>query len=149
MPMNPQVPDKTKFLNVALCIFSKSDLTPLVAAMGKRVEVYYTGREGRAHKARLALPWRSRRSPESQILGFCKLIRELSPEARELWNAAKTRTLDIGIEAPGPKSCYWSSISPKALKAASEINAQIAVTVYGPMKRAKLPSKSRKAAASK
>jgi len=142
--MSQSVMDKTHFLNAPLCIYSKSDLMPLVAAMGKKIKVYYVGRERRAYKARLAAPWRSRHSPESEIRWFCELIRDLPPDARNLWDDARSREFDIGIEAPGPGSCYWSSISPEALKAASELNAQITLTVYGPMKRSKAQSKSRK-----
>jgi hypothetical protein len=149
--MNIRVPDKTKFLNVDLDIFSKSDLQPLADAMGKKVIVLHVGRFKRTYEAHLELSGsplpqvRHPKSPEALIIEFCRLIEELPPAARKMWEAAKTRTFDIGIKAPGPSSCYWSSISPEALRAASEINAQIAVTVYGPMKRAKATSKSRKA----
>jgi hypothetical protein len=44
---------------------------------------------------------------------------------------------------------YWFALTPKAIEAALEINAQIAVTVYGPLKRAKAPSKPRKVKSSK
>ncbi len=153
--MTQSVLDKTKFLNVDLDVISNSDLNPLVEAMGDKTIVLYVGRVKRHHEAHLELvgsPLPADRHPKSPgmlILRFCRLIQELPPQARRLWDAAKTRTLDIGIEAPGPKAYYWSSISSKTLKAASEINAQIAVTAYGPMKRAKVPAKSRKVKSSK
>jgi hypothetical protein len=68
---------------------------------------------------------------------------------RKLWDHAKTRSFDIGIESGSPHKYYWLVLTPKVLKAASEINAQIAVTVYGPMKRAKMSSKSRKVVSTK
>ncbi|MGA3372721.1 MAG: hypothetical protein ABSC48_13275 [Terracidiphilus sp.] len=148
--MTQSVLDKTRFLNVDLDVRSKSDLQPLADAMGKKVIVLHVGRFKRTYEAHLELSGsplpqvRHPKSPEMLILGFCRLVQELPPGARELWDSAKTRTFDIGIEAPGPSNCYWSAISPKALRAASEINAHIAVTVYGPMKRAKVPGKSRR-----
>jgi hypothetical protein len=136
-------------MNVPLCIFSRSDLKPLAEAMGKRIDLYYSGREGRSHKLRFALKWRRSHSPESEIRELCKLIQNLPPEAKDLWNSAKTRTFDIGIEAPGPGSYFWSAISDKTVKATSEINAQISITIYGPMKRPKATSKSRNASPNK
>jgi hypothetical protein len=35
---------------------------------------------------------------------------------------------------------YWFSVAPRALRAAVEINAQIAVTACGPMKKVKKSS---------
>jgi hypothetical protein len=74
------------------------------------------------------------------------LIQGLPPDAKSLWFAAKTRTFDIGIEAPGRNSYYWSALSEEAIKAAAEVNAQIVVTIYGPMKRPRSTGKSSKTA---
>lgn len=143
--MTQSVLDNTQFLNVDLNIFSKSDLEPLVIAMGKKVSVNYVGREKRTYSAHMDLAIGNPKSPESAILQFCKLIRELPAEARELWNGAKSRSFDIGVESRGPMRYYWFSLAPKTIMAAAEISAQIAVTVYGPLKRAGVRSKSLKA----
>ena len=152
--MTQSVLDKTQLLNVDLDIRSKSDLQPLVDAIGKRMIVLYVGRENRHYKARLELvgshlpQLRHPKSPETLILEFCKVICRLPPDARKLWDGAKTRELDIGIESGKPYKYYWFALAPKAIKAALEMNAQIAVTVYGPMKKAKKSSKPRRAASS-
>jgi len=142
--MQPFVLDKTTFLNVDLRIYSKSDLQPLVDAMGDKIKRLYVGRERRMFKAQLELAAQPK-SPESAIRGYCKLIQELPKVARELWDAARTREFDIGVEAPVATKFYWFSIAPTVIKASSEINAFIVVTIYGP---AKLARKSRKAAPS-
>ncbi len=142
--MNLTVVDKTNFLNVDLRIYSKSDLSPLVSAMGEKVIALYQGRERKMYKAQLELGGRNPRSPDAAIRGYCDLIRELPAEARELWDTAKSREFDVGIEAPGPMQYYWFSIAPTVTKAASEFDAFITVTIYGPMKRAKAPGKPRK-----
>ena len=140
--MPQSVLDKTKFLNVDLRIYSKFDLQPLVSAMGENIVVLYVGRERRMFKAQLELAIGHPKSPESAIRRYCELIRELPAEARELWDAAKSREFDVGIEAPGPMQYYWFSVAPTVIKAASEINAFITVTIYGPMKTARKPRKA-------
>jgi hypothetical protein len=101
------------------------------------------------YKAQLELAVGHPKSPESAIRRFCELIRELPTEARELWDSARSREFDVGIEAPGTMQYYWFSVAPTVIKAASEINAFVTVTIYGPMKRAKVPSKSRKVTSKK
>ena len=152
--MTQSVLDKTQFLNVDLDIVSKSDLKPLIDAMGDRIIVLYVGRVKRHYEAHLELagsplPQAGHpKSPESLVLGFCKVIRRLPPDAKKLWDDARTRSFDIGIEARGPYRYYWFALTQKAIRAALEVNAQIAVTVYGPLKRPKAPSKTRQDVAS-
>ena len=76
------------------------------------------------------------------------MIKELSPEARQLWDDAKSRELDIGIESGRAHKFYWFALSPKAIRSVAEVNAQIAVTIYGPLQKAK-PKKKRESGALK
>ena len=73
--MKQQVLDQMMFLNVDLDIRSKSDLQPLVEAMGSRILDLYVGRENRLFKARLELKHRyahgRKKGPEARILSFC------------------------------------------------------------------------------
>ena len=137
MPANSS--DLPYFLNVDLVIYSKADLQPLVAAMGKRVIVLYLGREHRAYKACLEISGMSK-NPESTIRTFCKLIRGLPPSARKLWFGAKSRMFDVGIDSV-PKGTYWFEISQETVAEVAKLNALIAVTVYGKLKKARLPRK--------
>jgi hypothetical protein len=141
VPMQPFVMDKTTFLNVDLRIYSKSDLQPLVNAMGDKIKRLYVGREWRMFKAQLELAVQPK-SPESAVREYCKLIQELPQEARKLWDAARTREFDIGIEGPRTTKFYWFSIAPTVIKASSEINAFIVVTIYGPAKLVRRPRKT-------
>jgi hypothetical protein len=140
--------DKSCFMSVTLEIFSKSDLQPLVTALGSKVHVHYLGTEFRLFKAYLDLAERPK-MPKTTILRYCKLIQELPPKERALWDAAKSRSFDIGIEALGRVSYYWSAVQAEAIRAAAEVGAQIAISVYGPMKAVKAPSKSRRTASPK
>jgi hypothetical protein len=141
--------DKTRFLNVDLDIHSRLDLRPLVTALGEKISEMYVGRVRRTYEAHLELAWRRNQTPTSIILGFCKLIEALPPSKRKVWDSAKTRSFDIGIEAPVRNTYFWSAVSPEAVRAASEVGAQIAITVYGPMKTVKRSRKTTKTASSK
>jgi hypothetical protein len=135
--------DPKCFLNVDLEVYSKSDLKEFVAALGRKVAVLYIGKEFGANKAYFELPVPPK-TPDAGVLGFCKLIEKLPRRERAFWDAAKSRSFDIGIEAPRPGSHCWTAVSPKAVLAAAKVGAQIAVTVYGPMKAAKPVQKQMK-----
>jgi hypothetical protein len=140
--------DKSSFLNVDLEIFSKSDLQPLVVALGSNIHVHYLGMEFRLFKAYFDLSQQPK-TPESGILRFCKLIQKLPPSERAIWNAAKSRSFDIGIEAPSHGSHYWVAVGSEAIRSAAEINAQIAITVYAPIKNLRKTKKKLKTNSSK
>lgn len=139
--------DDSLFLNVDLDIYSKTDLQPLVDALDSSVIEMWVGRVRRTYEAHLEVGWEPRKTPSSIILRFCKLIRALPVRERRIWNAAKTKSFDIGIEAPKRHRHFWSSVTPEAVRAAAEVGAQIAITIYGPMKVAK--TKKKRAASSR
>lgn len=137
--------DTSLFRNVDLDIYSMSDLQPLVQALGDKVIDLFVGRVKRTYEAHLELAaWKRDQSPTWVILGLCKVIKALPPSKRRLWNAAKTKSFDIGIEAPRKGSHYWSAVAPEAVRAAAELGAQIAITVYGPMKIASQMKRKRR-----
>jgi hypothetical protein len=138
--------DETAFANVDLDIYSKEDLRPLVDAMGDRVIEMWVGRVRRTYEAHLEFGWKKKQTPTSIILGFCSLVESLTPSKRKLWNTAKRKSFDIGIHAPPRNHHYWSAVSTEAVHAAANVGAQIAITIYGPMKVSK-PKKKRAAPA--
>jgi hypothetical protein len=139
--------DDSLFANVDLDIYSRTDLQPLVDALGDEVIDLWVGRVRRTYEAHLEVGWEPRKTPSSIILRFCTLIRGLPATKRKLWNAAKVKSFDIGVEAPESNRHYWSAVSPEAVRAAAEVGAQIAITIYGPMKVAKQSKKKRAAPA--
>src|SRR5882724_7984074 len=91
-------PDDTHFLNVDPDIYSKSNLQRLVSALGKKVSVLHVGRNKRTFCARLELN-RITKDADSTIRAFCGLIESLPSAERELWNKAKIRDFNIGVQA--------------------------------------------------
>lgn len=90
-----------RFLNLDFVIDARRDPGALVSALGEKVLVLYTGRIGRTWRARLELN-RVTRTPDAAIRGFCRLIKALPPVERELWNTAKSRDFNIGVETGSP-----------------------------------------------
>jgi hypothetical protein len=126
--------DLSKFITVDLEILSKRDLKPLVDALAGDVSVSYLGKEYNLNKAYFGWVGPRFKSPDDGVLRYCKLIRKLDVKARELWNSAKSRSFDVGFQSPARETYYWSAIGTKAVRAAAELSAQIAITIYGPMK---------------
>jgi hypothetical protein len=121
----------THFLNVDLDIYSKYDLQPLVTAMGDKVFVLYVGRYKRTYRAHLELPGSGlSKSPDSTLRKYCALIRTLPRAAVELWNAAKVRDFNVGVQAWTQPNSFEIAIAPETVRAASEVNARIVFTVY-------------------
>ena len=92
-------------LNVDLAISSTYDLQPIV------------NRFGRA---------------DSTIRAFCGLIESLPKAERTLWNNAAARSFSIGVQAGTYPNCCDFAIRPKTVKAASDLAAQIVLTIYAP-----------------
>lgn len=134
-------PKDPYFLNVDLVLYSKSDLQPLVSAMGPKINVLYVGREHHSYKACLEVSWMPK-SADWAILQFCRLIQKLPRPAKRHWGNARSRTFDIGIESV-PKGTYWFEISGEAVAEAAKLNATIAVTVYGKLPMATPREKAR------
>jgi hypothetical protein len=125
----------TTFLNVDLDIWAAYDLAPLVAALGTHVSEMFTGAvqvEEGAYQTHLELatgerePW----NPDSAIQTFVRLIEELPPAARRLWDGANLRNFDIGIQSGVTPRAFQFSLLPETLAAVSRLKANVALTVY-------------------
>lgn len=121
----------THFLNVDLDIYSRLDLQPLVKVFGPKVIVLYVGRIRGKYSASLEIAGLTK-TPDSTIRAFCRLIERLPERERRLWNNATVRSFSIGIRAgTHPAPCDFT-IRPATIKAASEVAAQIVLSIYPP-----------------
>jgi hypothetical protein len=126
--------ETTHFLNVDLDIHSRTNLQPLVTAMGKKVHVLFVGRIKRTYQAHLEL-WDSglSQSADSIICGFCALIRKLPKAAVKLWIGAKVRDFNVGVQAAMQPHSHEIALELETIRAAAEVNARIVLTVYAPL----------------
>lgn len=119
---------------LTLAKWLEPDLQPLVSVLGNHVIDLFVGKVRRTYEAHLELNWSRRQNPSSIIMRFCRLIESPPHKKRKISNAAKIRSFDVGIAAPGRNYHFWHRLSSDAVRSAAEIGAQIAITVYGPMK---------------
>jgi hypothetical protein len=120
----------THFLNVDLDLHSKFDLQPLVAAMGRKVLVLHIGRYKRTYRAHLELAGSGlSESADSTVRRFCALIKTLPGAAFAVWNAAKVRDFNIGVQAGTQPNSYEIALAPETVSAVSEVNARIVLTI--------------------
>jgi len=124
-------PSATYFLNVDLDICSKADIGTLVTALGRKVIVLHAGRIRQAHCVHLELA-KTAKTADAAIRGFCDLIEALPKPERDLWNAAKARDFNIGVQAGTEPHSTEFALAVETLKSASELGARIVFTVYAP-----------------
>ena len=117
------------FLNVDLEIHSASKLDSLVAAMGKRVVVLYSG-AGTVRRHLLTLESsRQHKGPDAAIRALCAAIEHLPPAARRLWNAAR-KEFDVGYEWPTSERSTRVILRPDTIERISKLGAALAITYY-------------------
>lgn len=121
---------KTFFLNVDLEVFARSSLEPLAAALDDRVFPLYVGRHANHFRAHFELHTSPRKGAHALIAGLARLVKELPPKARAVWNGAYRRDFNIGIQAGAVPDSYELFLTPDALSLASTVNARIVVTIY-------------------
>jgi hypothetical protein len=60
------------------------------------------------------------------------LVKRLPRPARRLWNQAKSREFNIGIEAAARSTTFELGLEPKTLAAVASVGGRVVVTVYAP-----------------
>ncbi|HUR19379.1 MAG TPA: hypothetical protein VMZ90_01135 [Vicinamibacterales bacterium] len=120
----------TQFLNVDLDLRSRSSLEPLVKAFGRKILVLHCGREGREYGAHLELGL-SYDNPDLLLRRFVALVEALPRPARALWNRARVREFNIGIQSATKPQSFDLHLKDATVRAVARVNARIGMTVYG------------------
>ncbi len=120
-----------RFLNVDLDLVSRSDLQPLVTALEPEAFALHVGREKRTYSAHLELT-KFPKNPDAAIRGFAALIQNLSRAERKLWDTAKVRDFNIGVQSALQPRAFEIELAPETLGIASILRARIVLTVYAP-----------------
>ena len=120
-----------RFLNVDLDLISTSDLQPLVTALEPGLFALHVGHEKRTYSAHLELS-KFPKTPDAAIRSFAVLIQNLSRSQRKLWDTAKVRDLNIGVQSAMQPRTFEIQLTPDTLGIASALRARIVFTVYAP-----------------
>ena len=119
------------FLNVDLDLVSRSDLQPLVTALEPGAFALHVGHEKRTYTAHLEL-FKFPKNPDGAIRAFAALIQNLSRAERKLWDTAKVRDFNIGVQSAMQPRAFEIKLMPGTLGIASVLRARIVFTVYAP-----------------
>lgn len=134
----------THLLNVDLDIISDSPLDPLVDAFGNKVDVLHVGKWGRRYGARLEVGGSGYQDEANKLINrFISLVEALPKSPRRLWNEARAREFNVGIEAADESPLFEWRVQPKTLKGVMRVDGSIVVTVYAPVRLPYLPEKKR------
>jgi len=123
--------DETRFLNVDVDVWSRSDLRPLVAAFGRKVLVHYVGKQRGENSAHFSLASAHGKSADAIIRRLVALIEALPRPARQLWNRARRRDFNIGIQAGIEPYSHELALQNATLTLAAGVGGRIVVTTYG------------------
>jgi hypothetical protein len=125
--------EETHVLNVDLDILSDAPLKPLVSALGERVDVLHVGRWGRRYGARLEVGGSGHRADANRLIRrLVALVKTLPDNTRILWNRARRREFNVGIEAAVRSPRFEWQIDPKVLEAVQSVDGRLVVTIYAP-----------------
>jgi len=117
------------YLKVDLEIRSRSDLTPLVDALRRRLLVLHAGCVERTFFASFETPGGSD-PPDVAIRLLAAALRRLPPSLQKLWREARDRVFDIGVER-GPGTAALSlPLRQDTIKIIAMLNARLALTFY-------------------
>jgi len=140
--------EPTKYINVDLDIFSRVPLKELVDAMGEEAFVLYVGGERQKYEAHVELASSHMgMTADRTIIGLTRLVKRLPPRYRKVWDSAKSREFNVGIEAGLEPHSFELRLDRRTVDAMREVGGALVVTVYAPVLETAKTSPSRNRAA--
>ena len=128
-----QGPQPTRYANVDLDVYAEVPLDGFVQALGDLVVVLYVGGRRRKYEAHIELASsHSAMSADDTIVGLIRLIRALPRVHRQIWDSARRREFNIGIEAGLDPHAYELPLQARTLKAIAGVQGTLVITVYAP-----------------
>lgn len=99
--------------------------------MEPNIFVLHVGREKRTFSAHLELS-RMPKTPDAAIRAYGALITNLPGTERKLWDTAKVRDFNIGVQTAMLPRAYEISLNAESLEIVSNLGARIVFTIYAP-----------------
>jgi hypothetical protein len=122
-------PEPTHFLNVDLEIGSRGKLDVLAAELSSRLFELYRGKVGQLDRAHYEI---SAMTPTADVTirALVRILKKLTPAARRVWNSARVRDFNIGIQAGATPRSAELAIEPKTLQQITALGGRIVITIY-------------------
>jgi len=125
--------EPTHYMNVDLDIVSSVPLDDLVHAMGEGAFVLYVGGARRKYEAHLELAsCRTSMAADKTIIGLTRLLEALPPRHRKVWDSAKARLFNIGVQAGLEPHSFELHLDRRTLDAIADVRGSLVVTVDAP-----------------
>ena len=129
------------FLNADLDIYSNLCLTPIEEEFSKYGDLFFSLYCGEDSPGKFSARYetspedfdnseRDNSTAEEKIETFCNAIINFGPEAKQLWENANKRVIDLGYRSDNHCKSFNDLISVKALSQMSTLNIELAITIY-------------------
>lgn len=132
-----RVEPETQFLAIDLEIVSRRKIDLLAPAFGANVGINRNEKIGGEHVLLLSTGGKTPFNEDfnklinQTILGQVKLVQKLPEVARKQWDAARTKTFDIGIQAGAAPHVFEVRLTKQTISAVSAVGGGIQFTIYG------------------
>ena len=120
---------ETSFANIDLDIESTQDITPLVEFWGEELIVFRLEQDNGIWFGTFET---AEETTEEIVEKYYRLVSDLTPNLRSIWDSASKKVFDIGFNAGLEPHMYQFSVSHEAISKLSSIGGSIAVSIYAP-----------------
>lgn len=125
--------EATHFLNVDLEVESAEPLEVLAAALGKRFRIHHSGPVGRRkHGVYGSLRSSHGKTADRLTRELCALVEHLPKAARALWNRARSRHFDVGVQSGWKVRSHAVHLEPRTIALVAKVGGSIVITTYAP-----------------
>ena len=125
--MPQKSPRRSRFLNVDLDLECDQGLDGLLDALSPHVVFHHRS----SQKAAIELGGCSPKSIDHAIHEFRRLVAELPPDQRRIWDHCSVRNFDVGFNAGSRPDQSHFTVSLDALAALVEMGGTLVITIYG------------------
>ena len=125
------------YLNVDLEVRSRANLAPLVAALEGPLHSLYAGRLPGGHLATFETSG-FQDPPDRAIRRMVDAISALRGPARALWEGARDRVFDVGLERDQGRGIVAFALKRETIELAAKVGARIAFTLYEPERQPRI-----------
>ena len=122
--------NETRFLNVDVDVWSPSDLRPLVLALGRKIHVHYAGEERGEYSTHFSLASAYFRNADTRVRRLVALVETLPSPARRLWDRARMRDFNLGIQAGFAPFSHEIALDATTVALVARVRGRIVITTY-------------------